>query len=258
MILSWLRSSGQEHSNDFFTDSRFAKLLSLRLVSEGRQEVVWRWLESSTIPIAQELGLQTTVLDRWKAHILAALVQADLAREGSKDAAVVSILRAARQSTDALPCRVISLATQHLVKQLAFHPPLEISTGHYDSLISTVHSWTKRADVASAFLWLHHPHRSNAQSGLDYLKVRAQSPARMRDLTGMSRHLHLQLFLSVARQLLAEARYSDGAWVLEVARDIFPQELGLIPESPTSSSEERTPKDDELANMRLLDGLSLG
>ncbi|OCL06192.1 hypothetical protein AOQ84DRAFT_82251 [Glonium stellatum] len=255
-ISDWLWSSGMEKTKPFLMNSEFIDSLVPCLIREHQEDRLWRWFTRSLQTRIREADVDVKQVRLFRAHLLKSMVTSKLNGDGGLEAAITTILRAA--SLRSTPSIGLSTSDTHLAgRKIVNHiisTTTPISIEVFDRFTHSAKEWSGQWELCQAILWLHSPSQPDANRGLEFLKNEA---AVSRCRAPPSRRLLVQLSLGVARQLLAENRFSEGQWVLDFARRNLSEELGLQPERPPVKESSRKVSQDELGNLQLLDSLKL-
>ncbi|KAJ9649530.1 hypothetical protein H2199_000306 [Coniosporium tulheliwenetii] len=254
-VLVLLKSVGLHKSEAFYKHQPFLQALAFVLVADGQQRLLWSILNVDPANI-----LETTLLDhqdvaRWKAYLLKHFVRAELSHPQGQDHAVALILAAS--SSGNFSGREVNLAVKVFTKH-TYSYPFAGSVKDFDALLDLAKQWSAELNnLTYARLALRHPQQPSPQPGLEYLQKIHLSPEAVREMQKTRRQSLIQLSLDVARLLLAQGRFEDGAWVLEFAQNNFSEELDLSSETQPVLTTSEKARENELNNLRLLDGLAL-
>ncbi|KAH8886921.1 hypothetical protein GQ53DRAFT_750121 [Thozetella sp. PMI_491] len=166
-VAQWLRSSGKERALSFTDDVQFTAVLAQFLIAEGRDDLVWSWLDRLAMRAVQAEAARSPAL----ASLLNSLVSAK-SLELELDEAYTSMLRGADvfKAHNASPVNLLAAW-----RNLAFRSTVE-SWKHSKPPVTLFESFTAiRQQMAvpmrleSAHLDLHHPTMPDAAKAVDFL-----------------------------------------------------------------------------------------
>lgn len=148
-------------------------------------------------------------------------------------------------------------AGSQLVNYLLTNPQSAPSPALYESFLQSSQIWAIYPRRAQSLLWLHHPTRPSISPAVAYLNDPKGVSAEIPNASPKGRRELVHLCLGTAHQLLAEQKFSDAQYVLELARDNFPDLVG--PTSKESISDRESIKNvkrrREEKNLEMLDRL---
>lgn len=254
-VLALLKSVGLHKSEAFYKHQPFLQALAFVLVADGQQQLLWSMLNVDPTNVLESTLLDRQDVSRWKAYLLKHFVRAELNHPQGQDHAIALILAAS--SSGSFSVREVNLAVNVFTKHI-YSYPFAGSVKDFDTLLSLAKQWsTELNNLNHARLALRHPYQPSPQPALDYLQKIHLSPEAVREMQKTRRQSLVQLSLDVARLLLAQGRVEDGAWVLEFAQNNFSEELDLSSETQNVTTPSDKARENELNNLRLLDGLAL-
>ncbi|ORX99228.1 hypothetical protein BCR34DRAFT_592978 [Clohesyomyces aquaticus] len=270
-IAQWLWSSGLENSKAFleYPSALFVGRLIPQLLKEGQEAVVWRWFTYSPHQRASETGTDLVRITSFRAYILKDVVSNQLSNGVDGTQAMSTFLRAVKMRD--LPgyhvsSRTLRPAGALLVNHILAQPQTVVTPELFDKFVKSVEAWTESAEMIRPLLLLHHPTTPNTEPGLAFLEQTEQSSKYLDPSSPKRRQWLVQLSLGVARQLLAEQRYTDAAWVLQYAQLHFPDMVAepapdysiQKPDVGARTQKKRAMSGSEEESLALLDGLALG
>ncbi|KAF1982260.1 hypothetical protein K402DRAFT_424697 [Aulographum hederae CBS 113979] len=258
LALQWFDSIGvsapqacmelDEHPSPSFTH-RLTKIL----VAEGRLDVLSHWLgmgeESFQDPQARFL---------WKGAILNTMMVLQIKNE-EVEVALKTFLAHVSELGHSRHARAAGLT---IVRHFAHHSTSGIPTTLYDDLIASAPVWNKSTNgtkFIKAVLALHHPNGAQTGPGSSLMIHSIDDPLKLRSSKAKYNIFKIQFYIDLANELLAQNKHQEATTVMEVIRVAFAKELSLeVNAKHVGPEENNCPSEDELANVRLLEALSLG
>ncbi|KAF2745207.1 hypothetical protein M011DRAFT_407098 [Sporormia fimetaria CBS 119925] len=158
--------------------------------------------------------------------------------------------------------RALQPAGAHLERLLVCdRRPVE-SVELYEAFIQSLRIWTKNhCCTHEAALWLHHPTAPKVDPAIDLIRAGTMAKEINKASLGKRKRC-VEICLETARQCLAKEQFHDAQFVLEFARDNFPDlldtdgQLALPTESNDAKREQKEMRErEEDVNLRLLDRL---
>jgi hypothetical protein len=247
-ILRWLKTSGRTSEKDIMSIGKEPVFLRNTLIDvlviEGRQSLVWEWLNSMSV------GLQRSIFQRF--------LFAEIQYGYGVEAAMLAFLTASRHGYHG-PRRAGPIAIKYLSETLPM-----VSSEVFVRFLTVIRTQPENA-FACAVLSLFHPDRPSTKEGMAY--VTAQSTkfgiSGKLDIPHTLRRRHVAFLLSLSRILLSEGQAENADFVLRFTQEHFQRELGIEDrqldfEGKTSKSSSEIAAQtgtSEQENMLQLDGL---
>ncbi|PSN66816.1 hypothetical protein BS50DRAFT_374634 [Corynespora cassiicola Philippines] len=274
IIAEWLKNSGQDISREFVESiaakpSRsgvaarsFFDRLARHLIAEGQEHFLWQWFLRHPDKRTQETGLAAERILVFRANILVPMLESSLKNSSSLDEALRMFVHThgmVASPEHGLPHKVLQPIGSRILNYITRNPHTPVSPGLYRLFLNSSKDWSGSwRRVVQSILWLHHPSEPSAVPGLAYIRdPQGALLASSRKLPKNMRRLLVHLCLGVARQLLAEERYTDAQYVLEFTSKNFPELVST--EEPTQtlqqSKAQTTSPQREQQNLDLLDRL---
>ena len=239
-VLRWLWSTSFSTEDVFTHDMRLVTLLSEMLVSEGREEALWRWMAK----VDTQITVSRPDKDPVEAHPQALLLRSIVASHVSldADAGIKSALTSFIRMVDSCESptfrtvkasRILRPAGLYLSRTLPNFIKAASSDGAFgtlfDHLIRSCSIWERsrsRAIYRSALLNAHHPINPSAAYTLELLQFLKRNPDDAL-IAQDSKHRPslLRLLFDSIDILQAHKSYDDAAWVMEFMRIQFSGDL---------------------------------
>ncbi|KZF21147.1 hypothetical protein L228DRAFT_240026 [Xylona heveae TC161] len=273
-VLQWMQSSGLASSNEFLTKEKFVKAIVPFLVSEGRKDVIWRWLRRpmpslvSGAPVNVESQSQLAL--RAKGHLLLTLVKAEISNGGGINAAMQQYLQSVAHRAEIIDdvtpftwrssAKLLGPTGRYLTHQMrSSSHNMELRSEHFSAFVTSLRCWASDFELYAASL---HAQRSGAPDCTPALRyLRKLSKGSVTEASVKRRKKIVELSLVTARLLLEQNNVPDAARVMDFVRSNFPDELGLRAHDSArelSAAERRDRVEhDETVNLQLLEGLDL-
>ena len=271
-IINWLWSSGHEENMKFLKDQSFTRVLVSFLVAEGRVLHAWSWFRRLQLELQQDSSGQasTEIINektKLQTDLLKALIWSEMRYGAGLNGALKAFVDAFDESShyDATANDVAERVFQPtgsllLEKLMAMDSTAAIDPHVIDGLLQRVKSWSRYCERDRACLFLLHPRFPNPYPVLAYIQ---KSITGSKPPIGTCRHSKFAaaLYLKASELLIIEGNHQDAQWVLEHARDAFPQDFGLH-RPGAKPAEEKIEQDDRLtferASLQQLDALASG
>lgn len=271
-IINWLWSSGHEENMKFLKDWSFTRVLVSFLVAEGRALHAWNWFRLVQLELQQDSSGQASIeiinkKTKLQTHLLKSLIWSEMIYGPGLNGALKAFVDAFDESShyDAtandVAERVFQPTGSLLLQQLMEMDSTAAIDPHViDKLLQRVKSWSRYCERDRACLLLLHPRFPNPYPVLAYIQ---KSITGSKPPVGACRHsaFAAALYLKASELLIIEGNHQDAQWVLEHARDAFPQDFGLH-RPGAKPAEEKIEQDDRLtferASLQQLDALASG
>jgi hypothetical protein len=246
-IIDWLRTSNHISETDLLSqgkgNERLFKLLTPLLVIEGRQDILYSWLNSDS-PLPANA----------RPRLLYLLLRAENMFGSGLEGAMKTVRLLSNHN----------LNKQHLHTAMcgAMYPFLKdsasVSETTYNAFVQDSRSWSRDLSMDDAFLSIFHPIVPSSRPAVEYVRKLASSGQDFKLLPNPKRRVHIMLCLTLTKHLLAENLHEEADFVLHFAQAKFPLELGLEDATAVKAKKPRRksgPSADELSNLQQLDGL---
>jgi len=266
--LKWMFSSGIANESLFLEDEAFSEILVEFLVAEGRQSVVWSWLDTLFSKISSAGTKPATVAPvKDAAHLLYFLVKAETSGSESLDNAFSSLGRAenmlSRLRYEFRP--VLKRTSEYLFWKIVHqHASHSVSSPEmFDLFLSIVQRLSFRHKTAWSNLLLYHPTKPDAKPALNCLEKAKKIASTSSDAEAQRVLLRennyydsrtIYLGLDTARFLLERDQHTQAHWVMNFLHKTYGKQLGLSEKDLFSQIEQAQA---EASSLELLNSLNL-
>lgn len=262
IILDWLRSSGQGGSLQFFRNFRFLKMLIPFVIAEGKESLIWQWLqELKTYDMLRSRSRESHLaIRKMQYHILAQRFGFEMRHGAGLNSALEILSQTARPILFLAGHSSLDDLIGCFIRKLTKLSPSPAITGNsIDSLLHIINDWDTDPKYRRLLVEQYRPGCPNILSALSMLQ---EYPSENM-LTDCNRRRRELIFLSfrVAELLLqdgSDEAVSSASWVMTFLQDHFAKEIGFQRQEGQHDSEQNErSKNDEASNLRLLDALSV-
>ncbi|KAI9709767.1 MAG: hypothetical protein M1820_003170 [Bogoriella megaspora] len=262
---NWIWASGLTEGLQFVAAIGTTRNLVYLLVKYGHEDTLWRWMNHAVAARHNTIDIQPTTVATRLESLLTFLANARSQILKSVEAPFLTLFEAlrkwpseqARLQPESKSKRPMTnglgtfLKKQLISRRIVLDDPVM-----FENFLASASQWSssKLHALTRAQLMLVHPKDPDATEAF-YLIQAYQTRNRLKHATASWIKLHLD----TARLLLGQERFKDASLTLNLARERFPEELGLETKVVRTTTEASSPSnsDAEAANLRILDGLSL-
>jgi hypothetical protein len=268
IVAEWLRTSGLDTSKEFldiciskqaYKGSTFLSTLVSQLLAEGQTDTLWRWFIRPNVQRVKETRLDAARVSTFRQQLLAKIVSVQADKNlGQGLAAFMQAFRMAQVEGHSLAYATLRPVGAHLVNCIMSHPDHGIDSELYQSFLLSFQHWLGSwSPAAESMLWLHHPTAPSALPGLRFIQDPAGAVKFVPGARSSRRQFLVRLSLGVARQLLAEEKYTEAQVAMEFTKEHFADLVMSKTQSAAPQTESQLRERLERDNLKLLDGLAL-
>ena len=249
VVESWLWSSGMKKAQ-FLKDEEFCALIIPFLVFEGREEVIWDWVQSLIGSIKNSNSDEERIeLLKIQSKIIFERLRFEIIYGKGLDSAVQIFTQRAIKAAGTKT--VLQKSVRFLIG--GFVKRHQESTTGTQPLIATIQSWSTWPDYHRAVLNLYtneHPDASFAIQLLQTLDEKRQT-----SLLKWNRPRIIALSIRSAEVLLSKNLVSDATWVMQFLRNNFAEDINSLTQGETDKRANKGHGADEESSLQSLDTL---
>ena len=246
-IIHWLWASGTGGSREFLEDKDLPKLLAPLLIERAHEEFLWTWINNIEQMVSETKMTCNNFIriqgESSQAYLIERLVKRRmLFGNGATDAceAFLGIFRQSVQETNnSAMKRKVRRAGTYLLHSLCSREKGSIEPKLFDAFVASCDHWG-HPRVFRAMLLLHHPQGPKCDAAMQH--IRKLDSHAIKEVSQSQQYDILRLTLETAWVMLEQQHISATEWLMEFAREHFPDETKLPSEvtqwsKSTSTSE---------------------
>ncbi|KAH0541409.1 hypothetical protein FGG08_004099 [Glutinoglossum americanum] len=269
-VLKWMWSSGLSTSNDFLTNLSFVRALIPFLVLGGHSGVAWSWMNR---PVLVDTHSELGAAARQKGFLLLGLIETELKYGGGVNSAVEMLQRTADRAESILASDAPNQgppgaeAVRVFLRRAAgflyrrckgLSSTQDLSPKVLDAFLRIIPKFSRNHELHQAWFRMYHPTNPSTEPALKLLRSAARVGGKIYEGVKHERvkAIWIEFGLDTAGFLLKEEKWEDGAEVLNILQNSFPEGLALEHAAGVAAPRADV-ETDEQTNLRLLDGLDL-
>lgn len=257
VVMSWLWSAGIREKT-FLNDKNFPNLIMPFLVLEGREDLIWGWVQSLERLIQKSpLAEESAELRKTQARVVFERLLFETLDGKGLDSAIQIFVQC---SIEALCSRTaLQRSASFLIRRIIKHHRKAIAGNvRIEPLIVTISNWSVWPGYHLALLELYTNEHPDASRALRWLqKLDDKEISAIPWLKGGMRLQIVHMCLRSAELLLSKTLDSDAMWVMEFLQNNFAEDLSISTPGKIHSEEVKGHGADEESTLQLLGTLAI-